>query len=538
MLRFVSARRVPVSSVAATVLIGLILWPAAASGGHSPSSAGVVPPLAGDLDSSFGSAGVVNHNPGFLGAIAVQADGKVVVAGTAGSLSGFLVARYMPDGSPDPSFGDGGYVQTQVGEEAAGGGSATAVALEPDGRIVVAGVSDQGLAPYPGSSGIEDEFAVARYNPDGSLDTSFGTGGITTTVIPQPLSEVWHAGAQALAILPNGDIVVGGSAGFSSFPDTSDFALVEYKPNGALDPAFGQGGIVQTEFTADSFLSSLAVQPDGKIVAGGSNIAGAHGDDTYEMAVARYEPNGSLDPTFGTAGQVTTAGKLHYEGGPFTLQGGKIVVAGFRSDNHGFADLPVITRFGATGHLDPTFGNHGYDEIRSLKGDAAEAVATQPDGKILVATNSEVARLLPNGRLDPSFGRQGTATLGGAINLACQPPQIDLCGDSTRLAVQPDGNVLVAGTVDPEDQSNSTIRLARLIGGNNCVIPMLRGETVSEARVQLKASYCHTGGISRLFSNRIARGHVISSAPLPGDRRPADTKVELLVSRGKRTHRS
>jgi uncharacterized delta-60 repeat protein len=527
-----------VSSVAATVLIGLILWPAAASGEHLSSSAGVVPPLAGDLDSSFGSAGVVSHSPGFLGAIAVQPDGKVVVAATAGSYSGFLLARYLPDGSPDPTFGNGGYVETQVGEEAAGGGSATAVALEPDGRIVVAGVSDQGLAPYPGSSGIEDEFAVARYNPDGSLDPSFGTGGITSTVIPQPLSVVWDAGAEALAILSDGDIVVGGWAGFSSFPDTSDFALVEYKPNGALDPVFGQGGIVQTAFTAESSLSSLAVQPDGDIVAGGSNVAASHGDDTYEMAVARYAPNGSLDPTFGTNGQVQTAEKLRYQGGPSTLQGGKIVVAGFRTNDHGFARFPVLARFGAGGNLDPSFGNHGYEEIRSLKHDAAEAVATQPDGKILVATNSAVARLLPNGRLDPNFGRQGTATLAGAINLACPTPEIDLCGDSTRLALQPDGNVLVGGTADPEDQSNSTLRLARLIGGNNCVIPTLRGKTIPKARAQLKASYCRTGGISKLFSNRIARGHVISTTPLPDDRRPADTKVGLLVSRGKHTHRS
>jgi uncharacterized delta-60 repeat protein len=537
------------SSVAAAVCTGLILWPAAASGGHA-SSSDAVPPLAGDLDPSFGNEGTVTRDPGYLGAIAVQLDGKIIVEGSEAFNSGFLLARYLPNGLPDPSFGDGGYVETQSGLPTAGLISG-AVALQPDGKIVVAGESSAGFSCQP-NEGVCSGFALARFNPNGSLDTSFGTDGVTTTAFPNVFPggppALSSSSADALAILPDGEIVAGGwalSQVCCSDPPAGSFALAEYTPAGSLDPAFGDHGIVQTSFPAAgagspsaAALSSLAVQADGDIVASGSNVEGAHGDHVYDTAIARYKPNGSLDPTFGTGGKMQTPEKLQYEGGPSALQNGKIVVIGFRSNDDGYAQFPVIARFGAGGHIDPTFGNHGYEAIRSLKHEAAEAVVTQPDGKILVVTNSAIVRLLPNGGFDPSFGRRGTVTLAGAINLACPTPQIDECGAGTGLAVQADGNVLVGGTVVSEDQSSDTLTLARLIGGNNCVVPRLRGKTPLKARAKLKASYCSTGHISRLFSNKIARGHLITTAPLPGDRRPAGTKIDLLVSRGKPAHHS
>ena len=519
------------SSVAAIVLAGLILWPAAASGGHSSSSA-TVPLLAGDLDPSFGSAGVVTLNGGLIHALAVQPDGKVVAAGQSLDSSVFRLTRYLSNGSPDPSFGDGGSVETQLGEGCLCIGGAQGIALQPDGKIIISGESN------------DSGFSLLRYDPNGSLDSSFGTNGVTNTVIPGQPGDTWAALAGPLAILPGGQILAGGAS--LSYPAgaaatvRSAYALAEYTSDGSLNPTFGTGGLVQTTFaggggagTAGAGVASLALQPDGKIVASGTDSGPPQ--EAATMKLARYESDGSLDSSFGTAGRAQTAPTLKYVDGPSALQDGKIVVAGERvNSTYGWARFPVVARFSAHGRLDPTFGHHGYEEIRSLKNQAAEAVVTQPDGKILVVSSrgfgsrqtvSAVVRLTPNGRLDQSFGHRGIETLPDGI-------------EASVLALQADGNILVGGNILVNGDYAYAFTLVRLIGGNNCVVPTLRGKTISKARGNLKASYCLTGGISKLYSNRIPRGHVISTTPLPGDRLPAGTTIDLLVSRGKRPHRS
>jgi uncharacterized delta-60 repeat protein len=467
--------------------------------------------LAGNLDPSFGSGGVVTQTSGMnLGAIAVQPDGKIVVAGDATMATGFALARYLPDGSPDPSFGDGGFVETNLYPPASYA-FIEAIALQADGKIVVAGTSD-GLE----SENVLDQFTLARYNPNGSLDTSFGTDGITNTVIPEPSPTAWRAGADALAVLPNGEILAGGSAGWEAFPSQSSFALVRYTRDGSVDPTFGDDGIVQTAFSGYDDLAGIAVQPDGKIVATGSSGGPGHGDDFETMALARYEPNGSLDPTFGTAGKVTTAHKLAYAGGPPTLQHGKIVVAGSIARNDFSGSLPVIARYEASGRLDFTFGKHGFAEIGRVTG-RPSAVLTQNDGKILIAAGA-VVRLLPNGRLDTSFGRRGIVSSGDQVS---------------RLALHTDAKILVG-----EGHDDNPWMLARLVGGNNCVVPGLRGKTVSKASATLRTSYCHRGRISKRFSAEVTRGRVISTAPSRGARLPGGAKVGLVVSRGRPVRRS
>ena len=518
MLRYVPGKNLFVPSIAVAAAIGLVVWPAAASGGH-PSRSAADLPLAGNLDRSFGG-GLVTHSLGgsdyypAIGGIAVQPDRKIVVASDSPRYD-LLLARYLPNGSLDPSFGKGGYAETQLSYFAL----AQAVALQPDGKIIVAGVS------APDGDSVLGAFMLARFNPNGSLDTTFGTNGVTNTVIPEPPGTFPDARANAVAVLPGGKILAAGSVQWivdDPLVPPSSFALARYTPDGSLDPTFGDGGIVQTAFIGEDHLGGIAVQPDGKIVATGTGALFGHGVDIETIALARYEPDGSLDPTFGTAGKVTTPPKLFYDGGPTTLQHGKIVVAGSHTDRLGSKTFPLIARYDGSGRLDATFGKHGFAKIKRVTGNANEggvptAVAAQKNGKILIAAANSVIRLQPDGQLDPSFGRGGIVSVRDRI--------------STALALQAGPKVLVGGG------RGHAWTLARLLGGNNCVVPILRGKTVSKARKKLKASYCRTGRISRLFSNRVARGHVISAATPVGHRLPDGTKVGLAVSRGKPTQR-
>ena len=474
------------------------------------SSAATIP-LAGSLDASFGSGGVVTQTRGFVGALAAQADGKVVAAGDVGGDS--LVARYLPDGSLDSSFGTGGFAETSL-PGGATFASAAGVAVQPDGKILVVGTT--------GTLGtnVGPEFALLRYDPNGTLDTTFGTDGTDITVIPEAGHPYSNAVAAALAILPSGDILAAGSASWSDGDKfSSSFAVARYTSAGSLDSTFGKGGVTQTAFAkANAQLAGIVVQPDGKIVAAGSGVGSGNGNDFNAILLARYKANGSLDSTFGTAGKATTAHALDYQGGPPALQNGKIVVAG--DDD---AESPVVARYTANGRLDTTFGDHGFATVSGpLVASTPPAVVTQRNGAILLdlpgATGGTEAmdalvRLTPTALPDPSFGTAGVALLPSS--------------GSTSLELETDGKVLVGGGID-----GST--LVRVLGGNNCVVPGLRGKTVTTARAALTTSHCSAGSISRLYSNTVARGRVISTAPLRGGRLPGGTKVALVVSRGRR----
>jgi len=463
-------------------------------------------PLAGGLDPSFGSGGIVTQSSASIEAVAVQPDGKIVVAGGTAA-GGFALARYVPDGSPDPSFGDAGRVETHITSSASA--NADAVALQPDGKIVVAGSS-----VIPDTENVS-EFALARYNPDGSPDTSFGTDGITKTFIPVQGSPA-RAAASALAVLPGGEILAGGTAGWDNdaiTPQTSLFALARYRADGSLDTAFGDGGTVQTSFDGNLVLDEMAVLPDGKIVAAGGAYGIGHGDDTTRMVIVRYSPDGSLDSTFGNLGKVATRAILNYEGGPAAFQAGKIVLAG--ATRNGF---PVLARYTAGGRLDSAFGRHGFVKITGFHG-APAGVLAQDDGKILVSANVDggdvLVRLRPNGQLDASFGVRGIV----------HPPG----SRSSALASQPDGNVLLGEL----GGSETAWTLDRFVGGNNCAVPDLRGETVSRASADLRSAYCRSGRVSKRFSSKVPRGRVIASVPQRGARLPNGSRVALVVSRGR-----
>jgi uncharacterized delta-60 repeat protein len=381
---------------------------------------------AGDLDPSFGIGGkVVTDFEGSFDrarAVAVQPDGKTVAAGAAGVPGGglrFGVARYAVDGQLDPSFGNGGRVTIGFGGLA---DEATGVAVQPDGRIVVGGTSNFG------------RIALARLNPDGSPDTTFGSNGTVVVDAPTGSSEQ----LAALALAPDGKIV---TAGNRIAPQV--FLVARFGSNGALDASFGSGGKVTTSFgTAFALGRAVAVQPDGRIIA-----AGTQGGGTQSFALARYNVDGSLDSGFGSAGRVTTDFDFFAGvGGVAVTPAGQIVAAGSTS---GATTRFALARYNSNGDLDPTFGAGG--KVTSFAAAGASALALEPDGKIVAAgfatvgasgdRDFAVARYNVDGSIDATFGDGGLVTtdFGGINDFAF------------AMANAPTGQVVVGGATSTND---------------------------------------------------------------------------------------
>ena len=269
----------------------------------------------GSLDPTFGNGGKATASlPNFIfnvSGAAIQSDGKILVSGTISDLmhtdSSCYVARFDTNGSLDSNFG-GGIIINDFGGTF-GNEAFTDVTVQTDDKVVVSGV-------VPGQSQDFHDFVTVRYNPNGSQDPTFGSGGVVTTDF---VGSVDNAGE--VLVQPDGKILV---AGISSSASDFDFAIVRYNPNGSLDPTFGNGGKVRTDFSGgNDFGGPLALQPNGKII-----VVGSTGGD---FGLVRYNPNGSLDPTFGGDGTVTTDFSGGNDGATdVALQtDGKIVVAGF-----------------------------------------------------------------------------------------------------------------------------------------------------------------------------------------------------------------
>ena len=421
-------------ALAATLTLSLTAAPAGAAGG--------------DLDPAFAAVGRVITDFGgtydWAYATAVQPDGRIVAAGVTNARGtyDFAVARYTAAGKPDPTFGDHGLVTTDFG------GSydwAYALALQPDGRIVVGGVSDH--------SGSRD-FALARYHTDGSHDRSVGQDGRVVLPVRPVTTDIIHG----LALQPDGKIVAAGV----TFEDTvslgpnGDFMIVRYTPDGGPDPTFGAGGIVTTNFEGESYDEpyAVALQPDGCIVLGGvSNTGGGIGRifGADNLALARYLPNGLLDRGFGNGGKVVVdAGSMVESIRALALDPqGRIVAAGRTNGEHR-GDL-LVARFRSDGSRDPAFGTTRPGLTITDLGTAEEglsALALAPDGTIItggiVAPNPNgdlaVMRYDAAGRFDRSFAHDGVAT-------------VDIGGRDDRLrglALEPDGDVVVAGSSETD----------------------------------------------------------------------------------------
>jgi uncharacterized delta-60 repeat protein len=325
-------------------------------------------------------------------------------------------------------------VLTEFGSRSSG---VRAVAVQADGKVVVAGGT---YDPRTGAS----RFGLARYTVRGRLDPTFGRGGKLLTRFGTGRNS---SSANALAIQPDGKIVAAGIWSKTPIDGPLRFALARYTVRGRLDPSFGHGGKVVTSFGAysDAHATALAIQADSKLVVAGEDLTDTRGERGYfAVALARYNTGGALDPSFGTGGRVVARiGEYGSGAHAAVLQpDGKLVVAGAAGDS------PALLRYTADGKLDPSFGTRGMATVSSF----VDGLALQQDGKFVVTgsvdgSNSRrdprdiaVSRYTPNGNFDPTFGRGGkTVTDLGAGAIA------------NTVALQANGKIVAAGTRDGRD---------------------------------------------------------------------------------------
>ena len=402
---------------------------------------------AGALDPSFSGNGKVTLQQG-VEDVAVQADGKIVAVGE--YFGDFSLTRFDPDGTRDSKFGNHGVVHTPFRTGKGCFAVATSVLVQPaDQQIVVVGYS------YCANGW----FAVARYNTDGTLDPTFGHGGKVMTRFTAG-GHTCSATPAAAALQSDGKILAAGRIGKTC---PWKFAVARYDMGGSLDTTFSGDGRVATDITpfVDQ-AEGIAVQSDGSIVVAGTAALGR--DESYDerMAVVRYLPHGRLDPSFGKGGKATAnfqgESTCHpAEGHAVALQpNGRIVVAGVAGC--GFPEM-ALARFTAAGHIDASFGGNGKVVTELTKNDCeseAFAVAVLPDRRIVAGGAAGcrspafgLARYLPHGALDRTFGNAGVVT-------TLFPSQQDYEWVS-GIALQQDGKIVAGGNA-------LTGRLVRYLG--------------------------------------------------------------------------
>jgi uncharacterized delta-60 repeat protein len=393
---------------------------------------------AGHLDPTFGSGGIVttdfgdqtgSSNVASANAVTIQSNGKIVVGGGVPSHTGFpvpAVARYNTNGSLDTTFGTGGMVAISSLEDA----PFTAITLQTNGEIVaVAG----GFTAY-----------VVRYTSAGVLDSTFGTGGIVT------LSQINGPSASGVLVQPDGKILV------------ADRALFRLLSDGQFDTSFGTGG---TARTAGYPATGLALLPNGKILVA-SSFAGSG-------FISQYDANGSLDTTFGIGGQLASPGTA---AGLVLLGTGDFLAAGGLTNN--FLQAPIyrvtgfaVSRYMGVGIADASFGTNGGTEtvIPNFPIVTTSGLAVQPSGDIVTLgtanqsgqTAFALARYAATGQLDTTFGTNGTVvtSFGGGF----QAPSVSANG----LAIQSDGKIVAVGGYSvfvPYHGFDTAFKLVRYLG--------------------------------------------------------------------------
>jgi uncharacterized delta-60 repeat protein len=395
---------------------------------------------AGKLDPTFGNGGIVttdfgdqrqSSNVATANAVTIQPDGKIVVCGGVPNSNGFPVAavvRYHTNGSLDKSFGTSGIVTTPSIEDL----PFTAITLQPDGKI---------LATAGGFTAF-----VVRYTADGVLDSTFGTGGIVT------LSFINGPSTSGVLVQPDGKILV------------ADRGLFRFLSDGQFDTSFGNGG---TARTAGYPATGLALLPNGKILVA-SSFSGTSG------FISQYDSNGSLDTTFGIDGQLASPGTA---AGLVLLGTGDFLAAGSLTNNSiqpypgivasGFA----VSRYLSAGITDASFGTNGgtVTSIPNFPIVATSGLAVQSSGDIvLLGTANQnpkpvfaLARYTSTGQLDPAFGTKGTVVtaFGGSVQI----PSVSANG----LTIQEDGKIVAVGSYSvfvPYHGFDNALKVVRYLG--------------------------------------------------------------------------
>jgi uncharacterized delta-60 repeat protein len=351
--------------------------------------------------------------------MAVLTDGRIVV------INAFDVARFHATGGIDASFGSGGVAHVEFPGTV---DRLHAIAVQPDGRLVIAGSTQFNNIPAA---------ALIRLHPDGSVDTSFGANGTVT-------KEGTRSSANDVLIQPDGRIVTGGS--FVKPDGDSDFVLFRFLPDGSPDPDFGTDGAAIVDMGGKAEIpSAIALQADGRLLITGR--VGESGGADPDIGVARFLADGTLDPDFGIGGVTGTSTPDFWdEPRDMVVQpDGRIVLAGVFDVRGPSSSRFLVIRLNPDGTLDHGFGDLGYAEwaVFSDENDAANALALQPDGRIVVvgqkaaygSSDFAIARYLPNGTLDPDFGENGLSA-------------VDFFGSTDfarTVAITADGGILVGG---------------------------------------------------------------------------------------------
>ena len=390
---------------------------------------------AGHLDQTFGNGGIVttdfgnqsqSSNVASANAVVVQSDGKIVVCGGIPGSRGFpipAVARYNANGSLDTTFGTSGMASIASIEDI----PLTGIALQSNGAIVAAG-----------------ENVVVRFLATGLLDSTFGTGGVVSLG-----NDFIGAPTQGVAIQPDGKIVV------------ANRSLLRFLSDGQFDTSFGNGGIART---AGYPATGLALLPNGKIMVV-SSLTGTSG------FISQYDSNGSLDTTFGIGGQLASPGSAV---GLALLGAGDFIADGSLTNN---SSLPVlgfaasgfaVSRYLAEGITDATFGTNGgtVTPIPGYVSVTTSGLALEPNGDIVtlgtatsvLTTALALARYTPTGQLDTAFGNNGTVitsfTIGSSVS-------------ANSIAVQPDGKIVAVGSYSktvPHGEFDAAFKIIRYLG--------------------------------------------------------------------------
>jgi uncharacterized delta-60 repeat protein len=383
----------------------------------------------GSLDRTFGVNGRVITDIGGaeqgIGALVVQKDGKIIAAGSSGR--DFALVRYLPSGQLDKTFGRNGIEAVPFSGQA----KIAAIALQSNGKIDVAGSAMNTIG--------QQRFALAQFTTSGRLDPTFGTHGITVTNFPGTGGM-----ADAMVIQPNGGLVVAGGSDVGN--ETFDYTLARYTPVGKLDPAFGKRGIVVdtsidhgSDFGEASF-TGLALKSNGQIIADGSDGS---------IVVARFQSNGTIDHSFGVRGVASVSGNsgpLLQAASVLVQKSGDIVVVGTELIESMFFEPSFffLSRFTPSGAIDNSFGVHGIQEAAMSANSCAFAAVLQPNDRIIVGGDSDpnneltdftLARYTLSGQPDGSFG------FGGVVQ---QPNGLN--SPIAATLIQSDGKIIAAGT--------------------------------------------------------------------------------------------